>query len=103
MLIITVKGEEYDYTTADDEEKKNPIKNHVDGLTIKATTSNTVGNEVSATPNMTNVETATATAVAVTNYTGEANVNLEDEVKKKAMRLLTPRTHSLTRARPQLA
>ena len=78
---ITVKGEEYDYTTADDEEKKNPIKNHVDGLTIKATTSNTVGNEVSATPNMTNVETATATAVAVTNYTGEANVNLEDEVK----------------------
>ena len=33
---ITVKGEEYDYTTYADEEKKNPIKKHVDGLTIKA-------------------------------------------------------------------
>ena len=52
---------------------------HMDALTIKATTTNTVGNEVSATPNLTNVETATTTAVAVTNYNGESNINLEDE------------------------
>ena len=53
---------------------------HMDALTIKATTTNTVGNEVSATPNLTNVETATTTAVAVTNYNGESNINLEDEI-----------------------
>ena len=77
---ITVNGEDYAYTTyeEDDKDKKNPINNHIDALTIKATTVNTVGNEVSADPSLTNIETASTTAVGVTNYNGEANINIED-------------------------
>ena len=74
---IKVSGEDYTVKGEDNTEM------HMDALTIKATTSNTVGNEVSADPSLTNVETATTTAVNVTNYTGEANVNLEDEVDAK--------------------
>ena len=57
---IKVSGEDYTVKGKDNKET------HIDALTIEATPSNTVGNEISAKPNMTNVETMSSTAVGST-------------------------------------